>query len=208
MGGIEVAKLIRDKMSEDILTVIISAYDLTEIEEQGREAGVDMFISKPLFQSSIYNILTTVHEKNYSQAQIGEEQFDFTGRKALLAEDFELNREVAVDLLELVNLQADCAEDGKQALDMFVNSPPGTYDIILMDIQMPVMDGYEAIKAIRASGHSQASDIPIYAMTANAFAEDVSKALSAGANGHIAKPIDSKALYKLIYRCLMKGEKE
>lgn len=208
MGGIEVAKLIRDKMSEGILTVIISAYDLTEIEEQGREAGVDMFISKPLFQSSIYNILTTVHEKNYSQAQIGEEQFDFTGRKALLAEDFELNREVAVDLLDLVNLQADCAEDGKQALDMFVNSPPGTYDIILMDIQMPVMDGYEAIKAIRASGHSQASDIPIYAMTANAFAEDVSKALSAGANGHIAKPIDSKALYKLIYRCLMKGEKE
>lgn len=89
---------------------------------------------------------------------------------------------------------------------MFLNAPCGTYDIILMDIQMPVMDGYEAIQAIRNSSHSQAAAIPIYAMTANAFSEDVSKALSAGANGHIAKPIDSKAFYKLLNKCLMEGD--
>lgn len=205
MGGIEVVKRIRAIISENILTVIISAYDLSEVEEAGRAAGVDLFVSKPLFQSSIYNILASVHEKYHGTVLVREDKYDFTGKRALLAEDFELNREVAVDLLELVNLKTDCAVDGKEVVDMFLNAPSGTYDIILMDIQMPIMDGYEAIKAIRKSGHSQAASIPIYAMTANAFAEDVSKALSVGANGHIAKPIDSKALYKLIHKCLMEG---
>lgn len=206
MGGIELVKHIRETISEDILTVIISAYSLSDVEEIGREAGVDLFVSKPLFQSSIYNILASVHEKCHGSIMYQEEKYDFTGKRALLAEDFELNREVAVDLLALVNLETDCAENGEEVVNMFLNAPVGTYDIILMDIQMPIMDGYEAIKAIRKSNHSQAAAIPIYAMTANAFAEDVSKALSAGANGHIAKPIDSKALYKLINRCLMKGD--
>lgn len=208
MGGIELVKQIRERVSKDMLTVIISAYALSEVEAAGIEAGVDLFVPKPLFQSSLYNILASVHEKYHNTAPEQEEDYDFTGKRALLAEDFELNREVAVDLLELVHLKTDCAVDGRQVVDMFLNSPPGTYDIILMDIQMPVMDGYEAIKAIRRSDHSQAAAIPIYAMTANAFAEDVSKALSAGANGHIAKPIDSKALYKLIYKCIMEeGDK-
>lgn len=203
MGGIEVIERIRNKISEDILTVIISAYDLSEVEEAGRGAGVDLFVSKPLFQSSIYNILASVHEKRHGKAIVSEENYDFSGKKALLAEDYELNREVAVDLLELVNLKTDCAENGREAVDLFLNAPAGTYDIILMDIQMPVMDGYEAIRTIRRSGHSQAETIPIYAMTANAFAEDVSKALASGANGHIAKPIDSKMLYKLINKCVV-----
>lgn len=202
MGGIEVIERIRKKISEDILSVIISAYDLSEVEEAGKDAGVDLFISKPLFQSSIYNILASVHEKKHGKITVNEDAYDFSGKRALLAEDYELNREVAVDLLDLVNLKTDCAENGKEAVDMFLNAPAGTYDIILMDIQMPVMDGYEAIRTIRRSGHSQASDIPIYAMTANAFAEDVSKALASGANGHIAKPIDSKMLYKVINKCI------
>lgn len=206
MGGIEVVKRIREQIPGEMLAVIISAYDLSEVEEAGKNAGVDLFVSKPLFQSSIYNILASVHEKCRCEIHWREEDYDFTGKRALLAEDFELNREVAVDLLELVNLNTDCAKDGQEAVNMFLNAPPGTYNIILMDIQMPVMDGYEAIKAIRKSGHCQAESIPIYAMTANAFAEDVSKALSAGANGHIAKPIDSKALYKLINKCFMKGD--
>lgn len=203
MGGIEVVEHIRKRLSEEMLTVIISAYDLTEVEEAGKDAGVDMFLSKPLFQSSIYNILASVHEKHHGKEITQEGHYDFTGKRALLAEDFELNREVAVDLLALVNLQTDCAIDGKEAVDMFCNAPAGTYDIILMDIQMPVMDGYEAIKAIRKSDHTQAKSIPIYAMTANAFAEDVAKALAAGANGHIAKPIDSKMMYKVINKCIM-----
>lgn len=207
LGGVEVAKRIRDMIPNDILTVIISAYDLTEVEEAGREAGVDCFVSKPLFQSSIYNILSTVHEKRYGSDINQETQYDFTGKRILMAEDFELNREVAVDLLEMVNLTVDCAENGKEAVDMFLNAPVGTYDMILMDIQMPVMNGYEAMRRIRSSGYGQAETIPIYAMTANAFAEDVSKALSAGADGHIAKPIDSRALYQLIDQCLTGGKK-
>ena len=203
MGGIEVVEHIRNRISKDMLAVIISAYDLSEVEDAGKDAGVDLFVSKPLFQSSIYNILASIHDKCGGNQLSRENQYDFTGKRALLAEDFELNREVAVDLMELVNLRADCAENGKEAVEMFLDAEPGTYDIILMDIQMPVMDGYEAIKTIRKSGHDQASDIPIYAMTANAFAEDVSKALSAGANGHIAKPIDSKAFYRLLNKCLM-----
>lgn len=206
MGGIEVVKEIRKRISEDMLSVIITAYDLNEVEELGRNAGVDLFVSKPLFQSSVYNILASVHEKHSESRESREENFDFTGKRTLLAEDFELNREVAVDLLELVNMKTDCAVDGREAVEMFLNAPAGTYDLILMDIQMPVMDGYAAIKAIRRSGHSQAKTIPIYAMTANAFAEDVSKALAAGADGHIAKPIDSNALYKLINKCMMEGE--
>lgn len=202
MGGFEVIRRIRDTISKDMLTVIISAYDLSEVEDMGKAAGVDLFVSKPLFQSSIYNILASVYEKHCGSIPYQNETYDFTGKRALLAEDFELNREVAVDLLALVNLETDCAEDGRQAVDLFLKAPPGTYDIILMDIQMPIMDGYEAIKAIRGSDHIQAASIPIYAMTANAFAEDVSKALSAGANGHIAKPIDSKALYRVINKCL------
>lgn len=206
MGGVEVIKCIREKISGDILTVIISAYDLTEVEEAGKEAGVDLFLSKPLFQSSIYNILASIHEKKYHPRETGDESYDFSGHRALLAEDFELNREVAVDLLELVNLKTDWGENGKEAVELFLNAPAGTYDIILMDIQMPVMDGYEAIRTIRKSNHPQAGTIPIYAMTANAFAEDVAKALASGANGHIAKPIDSKMLYKVINRCIMEGE--
>lgn len=203
LDGIETAKRIRDRISKDMLTIVVSAYDISEVSDEARAAGIDQVIAKPLFQSTIYNILVSLHKHYPAAAAIREEQYDFTGKKALLAEDFELNREMAVDLLNLVNLSVECAEDGKQAVDMFLNSEPGTYDVILMDIQMPNMDGYEAMKAIRASGHPQAADIPIYAMTANAFSEDVAKALSAGANGHIAKPIDSKALYKLLYRCLM-----
>lgn len=207
MGGLQIVEKIRERISEDMLAVIISAYDLSEVEEEGRAAGVDMFISKPLFQSSIYNILASVHEKKYGKDNHSEDGYDFSGRKALLAEDFELNREVVVDLLAMVNLETDCAENGKEALDMFLKAPEGTYSMIFMDIQMPVMDGYEAIKAIRKSSHKQAGTIPIYAMTANAFAEDVSKALAAGADGHIAKPIDSKLLYQVIYKCIAEDKR-
>lgn len=129
-----------------------------------------------------------------------QDTYNFEGKKVLLAEDFELNREVAVDLLAEVNLAVECAEDGKEAVEMFEQSVPGTYDLILMDIQMPNMDGYEAAYAIRHSTHPQANNIPIFAMTANAFTEDISQALSAGMDGHISKPIDTDALYKLLYK--------
>lgn len=125
--------------------------------------------------------------------------YDFTGKKVLLAEDTKMNAEIAVDLLAMVNMQTDCAENGKEAVELFEQAAPGTYDVILMDIRMPEMDGYEATRRIRASAHPQAQTIPIFAMTANALDEDVSAALNAGMNGHIAKPIDTMALYRTLY---------
>ena len=133
-----------------------------------------------------------------------ETQYDFTGKKILLADDTDFNRDVACDLLEMVGFTIDVVEDGKQALDAFEKSEPGTYDAILMDVQMPNMNGYEATKAIRHSNHPEAGSMIIIAMTANAFTEDISASLSAGMNDHISKPIDSEILYQVLQRYLMK----
>ncbi len=121
--------------------------------------------------------------------------YDFSGKRVLLVEDNDFNRDVALELLHFAHMEADLAVDGKQALERFERSDAGTYDAILMDIQMPIMNGYEATMAIRKSEHSQAKTIPIIAMTANAFSEDVAKALSAGMNAHVSKPINTKVLY-------------
>lgn len=129
-------------------------------------------------------------------------EYDFGGRRVLLAEDTEMNAEIVTELLELANMKVDHAWNGKEALELFEKSEPGTYMAILMDVQMPVMNGYEAVKAIRASGHPAASSIPIYAMTANAFTEDVSAALNAGMNGHMAKPIDTEILYQTLKKVM------
>lgn len=132
----------------------------------------------------------------------GEVSYDFTGYHALIAEDFELNQELIQDLLDIVHLESHCVENGKKAVELFLTEPPGTFDIILMDIQMPEMDGYQATEKIRRSRHPQAAAIPIYAMTANAFTEDVSAALASGMNGHIAKPIDAARLYQVLEQAL------
>lgn len=139
----------------------------------------------------------------YSTAEEAEvDQYDFSGYKVLLAEDQELNAEIAMELLDFVHLKADWVENGQKALERFQKEAPGTYVCILMDVQMPVMDGYEAAKAIRALERADAKQIPIYAMTANAFTEDVSAALSAGMDGHIPKPIDTKVLYSSIQKII------
>ncbi len=129
-----------------------------------------------------------------------EEEYDFEGRRVLLAEDTEINAEIAKELLELVNMNVDHAWNGREAVEMFAASEPGTYVAILLDVQMPVMNGYEAVTAIRALEHPDSAEIPIYAMTANAFSEDISAALNAGMNGHIAKPIDTKILYEILQK--------
>lgn len=129
-----------------------------------------------------------------------EEEYDFGGRRVLLAEDTEINAEIAKELLELVNMNVDHAWNGKEAVDMFAAAKPGTYTAVLLDVQMPIMNGYEAVTAIRALDHPDSAKIPIYAMTANAFSEDISAALNAGMNGHIAKPIDTKILYEILQK--------
>lgn len=200
MDGIAVTHKIRECMGEKPAIIIVSAYDLNEVTEEARKAGADMFVPKPLFQSTVFNILMTLSGGKLKKETALTDSYDFTGHKVLVAEDNELNREIAVELLNLVHMQADCAENGEEAVKMFQSSKPGTYDVILMDIQMPIMDGYEAAKSIRALKHPQAGDIPIYAMTANAFNEDISASLASGMNGHIAKPIDTEILYQTLQK--------
>ncbi len=207
MSGGELTEQIRDIFGKDAIIIIVSAYDLNEIEAEGKKAGADYFIAKPLFQSTLFNILmkitggTPIDLDNDTTVS---GSYDFTGKKVLIAEDVALNMEVAVSLLKMVNLKCVCAEDGAIAVDIYSKSKPDEYDAILLDINMPNMDGYEAARAIRGLSRPDAGTIPIYAMTANAFTEDVNAALDAGMNGHIAKPIEPPVLYKTLAKAILK----
>lgn len=204
MTGGAVTKQIRELFRKDTLIIIVSAYDTSEIEDEAIEAGADMFLSKPLFQSTVFNLLMKLSGGKFVNQTAENDSYDFGGRKVLLAEDTEFNAEIAIELLDMVNMKVDHAMNGKLAVDMFTAAEEGTYCAILMDVQMPVMDGYEATREIRSSDHPQAKNIPIFAMTANAFTEDVSAALNAGMNGHIAKPIDTRILYATLNKVVQK----
>ena len=202
LDGIETARRMRSYVGPDVLIIIISAYDWSGIEEQAKAAGVNAFIAKPFFASNLYNMLLTVSRKpELGFSAVGnKETYDFGGKKVLLVEDNELNMEIASELLKFVNLQVEHAENGKVAVNIFRNSKEKEYALIFMDIQMPLMNGYDAARCIRSSEHPAAGTIPIIAMTANAFNDDVQAAFDAGMNGHLAKPIDVEFLYKTIAR--------
>ena len=202
LDGIETARRMRRYVGPDVLIIIISAYDWSGIEEQAKAAGVNAFIAKPFFASNLYNTLLTVSRKpELGFSAVGnKETYDFGGKKVLLVEDNELNMEIASELLKFVNLQVEHAENGKVAVNIFRNSKEKEYALIFMDIQMPLMNGYDAARCIRSSEHPAAGTIPIIAMTANAFNDDVQAAFDAGMNGHLAKPIDVEVLYKTIAR--------
>lgn len=207
MNGIETARQIRKLVGDDITIILLSAYDYSDIEDEAREAGVTDFISKPLFMSDLYRKLS-LHcgEENVEEEQDGAEDTpeitDFSGLKVLLVEDNELNQEIARYILEVNGMTVDIAEDGLMAVEKVKNGPPGQYDLILMDIQMPNMNGYEAARRIRGLPDRALADIPIIAMTANAFAEDREEALQAGMNEHIAKPIDVQKLKETLAKVL------
>lgn len=198
MDGIVLTRKIRAEFSDDAIIIIVSAYDLTEIEAEASEAGANMFVTKPVFQSTIFDMLMSLSGGQYVEDNVSCVKYDFSGYRVLLAEDNALNMEIATELLSMTNIQVECAENGKLALEKFESSADGWYDIILMDVQMPIMDGHESARAIRNSSHPQAKIIPIYAMTANAFTEDISLAISAGMTGHISKPIDTDIMYGVI----------
>ena len=200
MDGIETARRIRERVGPDLLIIILSAYDWSGVEPQARVAGVNAFLSKPMFPSNLHRALREAagHGKTPPTQARRCGRYDFTGRRILLAEDNQLNLEIAVALLESAGAAVDQVSDGRAAVRVFVQSPPGTYDMILLDVQMPVLDGHGAARAIRACPRPDAARIPIFAMTANAFAEDVAAAKAAGMNEHVAKPIDAEALYALL----------
>ena len=190
MNGVEVTRRIRKEMGEDVPIIVLTAYDWSDIEEEAKEAGVTAFCSKPLFLSELRRCLRSVISAEtpelVSAAKVDPERH--TGR-ILLAEDNELNQEIAQAILEEAGFTLDVAENGEIAVQMMRHSEPGYYRLVLMDIQMPVMDGYAAAKAIRALPDQELASVPILAMTANAFEEDKQAALKCGMNGHIAKPI-------------------
>ena len=191
IGGIETAQEIRKRLGNtDLPILLISAYDWSEIEEDARKAGICGFIGKPLFKSTLfYGLKKFVEGENESHPDDGKKETDLTGRRILLAEDNDLNWEIADTLLESAGITCERAENGKICVDKLLGSAPGTYEAILMDIRMPVMNGYEATEAIRKLDHPD-KDLPIIAMTADAFADDMKKCLDSGMNAHIAKPID------------------
>ena len=195
MDGVETARSIRRIVGPDTLVIIMSAYDWTEIEARAREAGVDFFISKPIFQSVVQDVLLKATRRRQSAATLPVQKEDFAGRRILLVEDNEINMEIARTLLEFRNASVDGACNGQQAVEMFRSSPPNHYDAVLMDVRMPVMDGIAATQSIRGLNRADAATVPILAMTANAFAEDIEQSRKTGMNEHLAKPIEPETLY-------------
>lgn len=203
MDGVEVTRQIRKKLGPDTLIIIISAYDWSEIEEEARQAGANAFISKPLFETTLYQVLLSVFGSEPVHREKIEIQLkNCIGKRFLLVEDNELNTEIAAELLQATGAKVDCVGDGKEAVERFEASAPGYYDLLFMDIQMPIMDGYTASKQIRAGSHPDAGKVPIVAMTANTFNEDIEAAYAAGMNAHIAKPVDIRTLYETIAEIL------
>ncbi len=203
MNGIETVRRIRRVIGNDKPIIILTAYDWTDIEAEAREAGVTAFCEKPLFMSELRDILSRpfrVSGENYKK----EQEIQFEGKKILLVEDNALNQEIAVTILEEAGFVVEVAEDGTIAVEKMKQAVPGQYDLILMDIQMPKMDGYEATRQIRVLDKPYAAQIPIVAMTANAFEEDKEKAFESGMNGHLAKPIKISELLKTLKQVLRK----
>lgn len=200
MNGIEVARQIR-MLGDDTPIIILTAYDWSDIEAEAKAAGVTAFCSKPMFMSDLReSLLTAIGQKKKKEEKLlpDVENRNFQGKKLLLVEDNELNREIAYELLGEYGFVIETAQNGAEALEMVETSKPGTYDLLLMDIQMPVMDGYEATRQIRALENPMLSKIPILAMTANAFEEDRKEAKKCGMNGFLSKPIDMEELIRVL----------
>ena len=201
INGIETARRVRRAIGSEVPIIILTAYDWSDIEAEAREAGVTAFVSKPLFPSDLRRTLSECLGTSAPVVETAAPTYDLVGKKILLVEDNELNREIAAELLEEEGITVDTAQDGSAAVEKLRHAAVGDYDLVLMDIQMPILDGYEATRQIRAMGVAL-SDIPILAMTANAFEEDRRAALEAGMNEHIAKPIDIEKLRATLARFL------
>ena len=205
IDGIATARKIRERVGEDVTIIILTSFDFSEIEEEARAAGVNAFMAKPLFRSRLTATLRQFtsgkKEKNARNYLEDFAKENYAGKRILLVEDNELNREIATEIIGMTGVTIDSAENGKIAVEKVMEAPEKWYDLIFMDIQMPVMNGYEATAAIRALAGSRGK-VPIIAMTANAFAEDVQLAKNTGMNEHIAKPLDLNKLNDVLKQWL------
>ena len=206
MDGIEATHKIRQKVGNDVPIIIISAYDWSEIEEDAKRAGANAFIGKPLFKSRLEKTFSSILGKEEEKpvdkyiSLSDLEALKLQGKRALVVEDNDLNMEIACEILKTTGMSIETAIDGIEAVDLITSSPDGYYDIVFMDIQMPKMNGYDATRAIRAQNRPYLKQVPIIAMTANAFAEDVQAARTVGMNWHISKPLELHALKSVLER--------
>ena len=195
MDGLETTRQIRSIVGAESAIIILTAYNWDDIIDEAVKAGVDSFLAKPLFASNIIDEFKTVLQKKNNASPREEHKADLNDRKILLAEDMLVNAEIMKELLKMRNIETDHAENGRICVDMFKEKPEGYYDAILMDMRMPEMDGLEATRVIRKLDRADAKEIPIIALTANAFDEDVQKSLQAGLNAHLSKPVEPETLF-------------
>lgn len=203
--GIALANQIREQLRDNLYILLLTECSATSVMNQAEQTSINRVVEKPLFLSTLTDALLEKTGEKITQSQKQKEEIDFSGMHVLLAEDNVMNMEIAENILSRANFKVDKALNGRIAWEKFEQSEPETYQAILMDVQMPEMDGYEATRLIRKSKHTQALSIPIIALTANAFHEDVKRALDAGMNGHIAKPIDVKEFYEQLKACISKS---
>jgi len=196
MDGLETTRQIRAIVGHDTPIIILTAYSWDDIEDEARTAGVDTFVAKPLFAGTVMDEFREAFKKK--NATLVRKTVDLTGRRVLLAEDVAVNAEIMMMVLGMRQMQVDHAENGRVAVDMFAGHEPGYYDTILMDMRMPEMDGLEATRLIRAMDREDAKEIPIIALTANAFDEDVQRSMQAGLNAHLSKPVEPKTLFETL----------
>ncbi len=208
MSGVEVVRQLRQIAGNDIPIYILTAYDFSDFEDEAKKAGITAFCQKPLFFSQLRTaLLESIGEAHDSQQEpMAERDRQLYGKRILLAEDNELNQEIAIEILTEAGFKVDTADNGKAAVEKIAQAAEGAYDIVLMDIQMPIMDGYEATQRIRSLPSEWTKKLPILAMTANAFEEDRQNALEAGMDGHLAKPIDTVKMLQTLDRILMAGK--
>lgn len=203
LGGTDTARKIRELVGKDIPILIVSAYDWSDIELEANDAGIDGFIQKPFFKSTLYHNIRKYSVPCESEHVTGDvKPIQLSGKRILIVDDNEINLEIACEIFADMGATVETACDGQAAVERFENSPVGYYDLILMDIQMPIMNGYEATMAVRKMDREDAGHIPIFAMTADAFADDIEQAKKAGMNVHLAKPLDIAAMMREVKKYL------
>lgn len=206
LNGMETSAEILRQYDKESIVVAMTACSWEDIREEATGVGVGNYLEKPLFAASIIDELERIARRSNMVVFKDKKKARLEGRRILLAEDVELNAEILMDMLEMENIKADHAEDGKKAVELFENSTEGIYSAILMDVRMPHMDGLEATKVIRGMDRADAKRIPIIALTANSFDEDVQLSLQAGMNAHLSKPVEADRLIRILGELIFEAE--
>ena len=208
MDGLEVAREIRKRYDNETTVIILTSFNWDEIMDEALHAGVDSFLAKPLFVSNVVDEFERIARKNNMSLFREKQRADLKDKRILIAEDMEINAEIMKEILSIKEAISEHAGNGRIALEMFKESKPGYYDAVLMDVRMPEMDGLEATAAIRALNREDAKTVPIIAMTANAFDEDVQRSLQAGMNAHLSKPVEPERLYQSLEELIWEAEQK